>query len=85
MDVGGYKVESVNDLTRALRHFESGDTTTITVYRSGTGNEITMQITLDEKPQEATEETTPTEQMPSEGDINDWYSYLEPFFGYGNG
>ena len=49
VDVGGYKVENVSDLTRALRKFDGGEQTTITVYRSG--REIMLPITLDEKPQ----------------------------------
>lgn len=72
--VGGIRVENVNDLTRALRGFEAGDMTVITVFRSG--KELSLKITLDEKP---TEET----QMP-EGDFDEWYDYLAPFFGDGD-
>lgn len=46
--VGEHKVTSVTDLTRALRNFKAGDTTTITVYRAGA--ELQLSITLDEKP-----------------------------------
>lgn len=49
IDVGGYKVASINDLTRALRAFEGGEETVITVYRSG--QEIALPATLDAKPQ----------------------------------
>lgn len=46
--LGEYDVTGVNSLTRALRHFRAGDTTTVTVIRSGV--EMTLSITLDEKP-----------------------------------
>lgn len=49
IDVGGHKVESINDLTRALRTFEGGEDTVITVYRSG--QELALPATLDVKPQ----------------------------------
>ncbi len=46
--VGGNAVRSVNELTAALQKFKAGDTTTITVWRSGA--ELELPITLDEKP-----------------------------------
>ena len=46
--IGDYKITSVTDLTRVLRNFKAGDTTTITVYRAGA--EVQLNITLDEKP-----------------------------------
>ena len=78
VDVGGYSVESLADLTRALRKFKAGDTTAITVFRSGA--EVTMDITLDEKPpEESTEQTDPNGQaMPDSGSYEEWYNY---FFG----
>jgi len=48
IQLGEYKVDSLNALTRALDKFNSGDTTTITVWRSGT--QLELKITLDEKP-----------------------------------
>ncbi len=48
IELGGHKIASINDLTRALRHFKAGDTSTITVWRSG--QEIVLTITFDEKP-----------------------------------
>ena len=50
VDLGGYPINGVTALTRALRNFSAGETTTVTVYRNGTYLELT--ITLDEKPQE---------------------------------
>ena len=88
IDLGGYEVKGITTLTRALRNFKSGDTTTVTVIRSGA--QMELEITLDEKPQ-ATAETAPTmpestEGMPSQGDPNEWFDYYNRFFGsqFGN-
>lgn len=48
--LGDNKVTGLNDLTRALQKFKAGDKTTITVWRGG--QELILDITLDEKPQE---------------------------------
>ena len=48
VNLGGYDVTSVTELSRALRNFKAGDTTTVTVYRSG--QRVNMSITLAEKP-----------------------------------
>ena len=48
-NLGGYDIKNMNDLTRALRHFEAGQTITVTAYRNG--NEVQLSLTLDEKPQ----------------------------------
>ena len=77
VSLGDYKVGSVSDLTRALRHFAAGDTTTIVVYRGGA--EQVLSITLDEKPQQET--TTATEPMPESGSYEEWYKYFAPYFG----
>ena len=82
IDLGGHEVKGITTLTRALRNFKAGDTTTITIVRSG--GEQTLEITLDEKPQQLpTTETAPqqSENMPSEGDPNEWFEYYRRFFG----
>ena len=83
IDLGGYEVKGITTLTRALRSFKAGDTTTVTVVRSG--GEQTLDITLDEKPQAAAQPapTMPesTEGMPSQGDPNEWFDYYRRFFG----
>ena len=48
VELGGFDVESVNDLTRALRNFKAGETSTILVWRQGV--EVLLTITFDEKP-----------------------------------
>jgi len=47
--LGDYDIGGLNDLSRALRKFDAGDTTSVTVYRSG--QEYTLEITFDAKPQ----------------------------------
>ena len=76
--VGEYRVESITDLTRNLRNFKAGDTTTLTVVRSGAQIELT--ITFDERPV-GFDGTVPSQQepqMPSSGDYDEWFDY---FFG----
>ncbi len=48
VNLGGYQIQSMSDLTRALRKFEAGETSTIVVWRSG--EYIVLNITFDEKP-----------------------------------
>ena len=81
LDVGGHSVSNVTDLTRALRDFKAGDTTTVTVSRSG--EKITLSITLDEKPQDTTtnSQQQTTEDMPESGDFDEWYDYFRRYFG----
>ena len=77
--LGEYEVENLGDLTKALRKFKAGDTTTITVYRGG--REITLPITLDEKPRDTAAETpvpSGNGNLPQDGNYEDWYNY---FFG----
>ena len=77
--LGDYEVESLTDLTRALRNFKAGDTTEITVYRSGA--EKVLSITLDEKPGDTgttVPEELPQGQMPENGSYDEWYDF---FFG----
>lgn len=61
--IGEYEVTGVTSLTRALRHFRAGDTTTITVVRGGV--QMELSITLDEKPADTTTSTQKPE-LPSE-------------------
>ena len=77
--LGGYEVDNVTDLTRALRKYKAGDTTQITVFRKGA--EVVLTITLDEKPVDAgavVPEDTGKGKMPENGSYEEWYDY---FFG----
>ena len=62
----GVDVETYNDLSGQLKKLEAGDTVEMVVYRKG--EEITLTVTLDEKPQ-TTEETTEDAQTqdPNQG------------------
>ena len=80
--LGEYRVESITDLTRQLRNFKAGDTTTVTVIRSGA--EMELSITFDERPVGFDGTVPSTEQpseMPSEGDYEEWYDYFRRYFG----
>lgn len=87
VDVGGHEVTNLTTLTRALRDFKGGDTTTVTVYRSG--QNLTMDITLEAKPQDAqtTEESqapsqqTPSQDIPGSGDYSEWFDFFRRYFG----
>ena len=73
--LGGHKIDGYTDLARALREFDGGETTTITVYRSG--EELILTITLDERPRETTVQPSQP-SMPEDGSYEEWYNY---FFG----
>lgn len=81
--LAGQKINSMSQLTRALRDLEPGETTTITVYRGGA--QLDLAITLDEKPKNTQQEqpTEPNEQTvtPDQNDFNDWFGNFFPGFG----
>ena len=47
VELGGYEIENMNDLTRALRNFEGGQEATVTVWRGG--KDMILVITFDDK------------------------------------
>jgi len=69
--LGGVEVSSTSDLLLALRRYRAGDTTTITVWRSG--DEVVLSITFDEnlsagqpqQPQQQPESRLPREPRPT--------------------
>jgi len=79
--LGEYEVESITDLTRNLRHFRAGDTTTVTIVRGGV--QMELSITFDERPEgfDGTVPSGDTAQMPSEGSYDEWFDYFYRFFG----
>jgi len=82
IDLGGYDVSGITTLTRALRNFKAGDVTTVTVIRGGA--QMELEITLDEKPQNLnTAATIPEDRqnMPSEGNADEWFDYFRRYFG----
>jgi len=78
IDLGGVTISNHFDLIRALRAYKAGDSTTVTIIRAG--KEQTLDITLDEKPQDTTAQPAPQPDadMPSEGDYDEWFDW---FFG----
>ena len=79
--LGEYEVENRTDLTRALRHYKAGDTTTISFVRGGVTQ--VADITLDEKPRDLNQPQSPEDMpdMPSEGDYDEWFDFFHRFFG----
>ncbi len=79
--LGEHGTENMAELTRALRKFAPGDTTTVKVYRGGA--EVTLNITLDEKPATTQQEDTQTQQpsVPGNGNFEDWFGSFFPGFG----
>ena len=78
--LGDSTVSNITELTRALRSYKAGDTTTITVIRSGA--EVTLDITLDEKPQDLDTQPATTEpSMPNSGSYDEWFDYFRRYFG----
>ncbi len=47
--LGGYDIENLNDLSKALRAYDAGETVSLVVWRSG--RQVMLSVTLDEKPQ----------------------------------
>ena len=76
VELGGYDIKNMNDLTRALRQFNGGDEVTAVVYRTSEGGEVILTLTLDSKPMDTTEQTP--DEPPSQGTTDDWFDH---FFG----
>ena len=75
--LGDTDISNRTELTRVLRRFKAGDTTTITVIRSG--ERMTMDVTLDEKPRDTQSSSSTVEPtQPQNGDYDEWYKF---FFG----
>ncbi len=80
VNLGGYNVTSISELTRVLRKFKAGDETTITVYRGGA--EVHLRIILGEKPREdVSNEPVADATEPTYEDS--WNNLFPPFFGRG--
>jgi serine protease Do len=48
VELGGYTIHTMNDLSRALRAFEAGETVSLVVWRAG--QYVILSVTLDAKP-----------------------------------
>ena len=62
--LGEYEVENMTDLVASLKNFAAGDTTTLTVFRSG--ETLTLTITFDEKRPELVEKNLAAAQNGGE-------------------
>ena len=78
VNLGGHKVESLNDLTRALRKVDAGQETTVSVYRAG--QQVNLRIIPDEKPRQTQQETVTQPTQPSVEDFWNQFGYMFPFF-----
>ena len=78
VNLGGYDITGLTDLTLALRKFKAGQTVSVTVYRNGA--QTYLSIMLDEKPQEETQQETPEPTEPAQNGYEQWYDSLPPFF-----
>ena len=74
--LGDHPVDSFNALARALRAFQAGDRTQLTVYRGG--QTLVLDITLSERPQD--QEDAGSGLLPESGDYQQWYDYFRRFF-----
>ncbi len=85
VELGGYDVTSVSDLTRVLRKFKPGQTVIVRVYRSG--QYVQLQILLDERPQEQPAEQTQTtvpqqqQQQQQQMPVDPWEYFFGDYFG----
>ena len=78
VNLAGYKVSNVAELTRVLRKLDPGMTVSITVYRGGT--QVQLSITLGELP--GTTTTEPTYPMPGDEGFEEWYKeFMDGYFG----
>ncbi len=79
--VGGYEVDSVNGLTRALGKFNPGDKTVILVWRAGA--ELELPVILDEKPAPESEVDAPVATQPqaTQPQQDDGWNWWDDFFG----
>lgn len=81
--LGDNTITNITTLTRALRSFKAGDSTTVKVIRAG--QELSLDIVLDEKPADLNTPTSPDEnssnsQRPGDGSYDEWFDYFRKFF-----
>lgn len=89
LKLGEREVKTITDLSSALKKFHAGDTTTVTVWRSG--EEMTLTITFDEKPAVNKEEPAvmPNQSQQNSGQYQLPEGYdpfgglFDGFFGFG--
>ena len=80
INLGGYEVRSENELIRVLRKFDGGESTTITVYRSGQTIELDIVLGVKPKPTEG-QTQIPQQVEPTLPEDEYWWGW-NPFFGF---
>ena len=84
--VNGEEIASSSDLVRVVSTHKPGDELTLAVYRTGEGEQLTLTVTLAEKPQDPEPAQTETQQQPGTQQQGGTYEFnpfdLFPFFGY---
>ena len=78
INLGGYDVDSISTLTRNLRRFKAGETVSVTVYRNG--KKEYLSITLDAKPAPTAAPSVQQPTVPESGQTDDFFSKIYPFF-----
>lgn len=77
IELGGYDVNSLSDLTSTLRRFKAGEEVSVTLWRDG--REVVVTVILDEKPQEESRQpVSGSSTMPTED--WQWEEYFGDFF-----
>ena len=79
VNLGGHEVDSLTSLTRALRRLEAGQTVSVTVFRSG--KQEYLSVTLDEKPVEEPSAEPEDSQNSQTDRFENWFDYFFPFYG----
>ena len=81
LGIGDKTTESYNELISALRDYKAGDTVRIKIYRGG--QELTFDVTLDEKPYVPAEQAVPQQPAPQQEETVPSFGYDDPFgFGF---
>ncbi len=80
--IGGYDVGNISDLSRAMRKLDAGDEVTVNLFRAGA--ELTLTLTLDEKPKPETVQSSAEQPPATEEDSDEDNGFFFPFFGGGN-
>ena len=65
LNVGGRETESTSELLAALLRHKAGETVEVELFRAGA--ELTVSVTLDERPQTVEQ---PSEETPAQDDNN---------------
>ena len=52
VNLAGYDIATMSDLSMVLQRLNGGETVTITVYRPSAQGEVVLTVTLDEKPRQ---------------------------------